>query len=59
MRTWPTLNLAGQLPQDAVSGFRLISAHAVAVTSVVLAAGAIAGDASLTPAQDFTSHYRS
>jgi len=37
------LNLAGQLPQDAIAGFRLVSAHAVAVTSVVLAAGAVAG----------------
>jgi hypothetical protein len=37
------LNLAGRLPQDAVAGFRLVSAHAVAVTCVVLAAGAVAG----------------
>src|SRR5215470_7397568 len=37
------LNLAGQLPQDAIAGFRMVSAHAVAVTSVVLAAGAVAG----------------
>ncbi len=37
------LNLAGRLPQDAAGGFRLVSAHAVAVTGVVLAAGAVAG----------------
>jgi MFS family permease len=37
------LNLAGRLPQDAAGGFRLVSAHAVAVTCVVLAAGAVAG----------------
>src|SRR5499427_5893140 len=37
------LNLAGHLPQDAAGGFRMVSAHAVAVTSVVLAAGAVAG----------------
>jgi hypothetical protein len=37
------LNLAGRLPQDAAAGFRLASAHAVAVTCVVLAAGAVVG----------------
>src|SRR5262252_244491 len=37
------LNLAGRLPQDAIAGFRMVSAHAVTVTSVVLAAGAVAG----------------
>jgi MFS family permease len=37
------LNLAGRLPQEAAGGFRLVSAHAVAVTCVVLAAGAAAG----------------
>ena len=37
------LNLAGRLPQDAVAGFRPVSAHAVAVTCVVLAAGAVIG----------------
>jgi len=37
------LNLAGRLPQDAVAGFLPVSAHAVAVTCVVLAAGAVAG----------------
>src|SRR6266702_599290 len=37
------LNLAGRLPQDATGGFRLVSAHAVAVTGVILAAGAVAG----------------
>ena len=37
------LNLAGRLPQDAAAGFRLASAHAVAVTCVVLAAGAVIG----------------
>src|SRR6516162_6084871 len=37
------LNLAGRLPQDAMAGFRLVSAHAIAVTCVVLAAGAVAG----------------
>src|SRR6266700_3573236 len=30
------LNLAGRLPQDAAGGFRLVSAHAVAGTGVVL-----------------------
>ena len=33
----------GRLPQGALAGFRLVSAHAVAVTCVVLAAGAVAG----------------
>jgi len=37
------LNLAGRLPQDAAGGFRLVSAHAVAVTCAVLAIGAVAG----------------
>jgi len=37
------LNLAGHLPQGAAGGFRLLSAHAMAVTCVVLAAGAVAG----------------
>jgi hypothetical protein len=37
------LNLAGRLPQDALGGFRLVSAHAVTVTCVALAAGAVAG----------------
>jgi MFS family permease len=37
------LNLAGRLPQGAAGGFRLVSAHAVAVTCLVLAAGAVAG----------------
>jgi MFS family permease len=38
------LNLAGQLPaQAAADGFRAVSAHAVAVTCVVLAAGSVAG----------------
>jgi hypothetical protein len=37
------LNLAGRLPQDPAGGFRLVSAHAVAVTCAVLAAGAAAG----------------
>src|SRR6516164_8207314 len=37
------LNLAGRLPQDAAGGFRLVSAHAVAVTCAVLAVGAVAG----------------
>jgi MFS family permease len=37
------LNLAGRLPQDAAGGFRLVSAHATAVTCAVLAAGAVAG----------------
>jgi MFS family permease len=37
------LNLAGRQPQDAAAGFRLISAHSVAVTCVLLAAGAVAG----------------
>jgi hypothetical protein len=37
------LNLAGRLPQDAAAGFRLVSAHAAAVTCVVLAAGAVIG----------------
>jgi hypothetical protein len=37
------LNLAGRLPQDPAAGFRLVSAHAVAVTCAVLAAGAVAG----------------
>ena len=37
------LNLAGRLPQDAAGGFRLVSAHAAAVTCAVLAAGAVAG----------------
>src|SRR5262249_57706614 len=37
------LNLAGQLPQDAIAGFRMVSAHAVTVTCVLLAAGAVAG----------------
>ena len=31
------------LPQDAIAGFRMVSAHAVTVTCVVLAAGAVAG----------------
>jgi MFS family permease len=40
------LNLAGHLPQHlAMDGFRLLSAHAEAVTLVVLAAGAVAGGA--------------
>jgi MFS transporter len=37
------LNLAGRLPQDAAGGFRLVSAHAAAVTCAVLAVGAVAG----------------
>jgi hypothetical protein len=38
------LNLAGQLPAHAAAdGFRAVSAHAVAVTCVVLAAGSAAG----------------
>ena len=37
------LNLAGHLPLHAAGGFRLVSAHAVAATCVVLAAGAVAG----------------
>jgi len=37
------LNLAGRLPQGAAGGFGLASAHAVAVTCAVLAAGAAAG----------------
>jgi MFS family permease len=37
------LNLAGRLPQDPAAGFRLVSAHAVAVTCAVLAAGAVVG----------------
>jgi MFS family permease len=37
------LNLAGRLPQGAASGFRLVSAHAAAVTCAVLAVGAVAG----------------
>ena len=37
------LNLAGLLPQDAAGGFRLVSAHAAAVTCAVLAVGAVAG----------------
>ena len=37
------LNLAGRLPQDAAGGFRLVSAHATAVTCAVLAVGAAAG----------------
>jgi hypothetical protein len=37
------LNLAGRLPADAAGGFRLVSAHAAAVTCAVLAAGAVAG----------------
>src|SRR5215471_16630108 len=37
------LNLAGHLPQGAAGGFRLVSAHAAAVTCAVLAAGAVAG----------------
>src|SRR5215471_7496727 len=37
------LNLAGRLPQDAAGGFRLVSAHAAAVTCAVLAAGAVVG----------------
>jgi MFS family permease len=37
------LNLAGRLPQDAAGGFRLVSAHAAAVTCAVLAGGAVAG----------------
>jgi MFS family permease len=37
------LNLAGRLPQGAAGGFRLVSAHAAAVTCAVLAAGAVVG----------------
>jgi MFS transporter len=38
------LNLAGHLPLHAAAGgFRAVSAHAVAVTCVVLAAGAVGG----------------
>jgi MFS family permease len=37
------LNLAGRLPQGAAGGFRLVSAHAAAVTCAVLAVGAVAG----------------
>jgi hypothetical protein len=40
------LNLAGRLPLHAAAGdFRMASAHAAAVTCVVLAAGALAGGA--------------
>jgi MFS family permease len=37
------LNLAGHLPQGMAGGFRLLSAHAMAVTCAVLAAGAVLG----------------
>jgi MFS family permease len=37
------LNLAGALPLHAVGSFRLLSAHALAVTCLVLAGGALAG----------------
>ena len=38
------LNLAGHLPPHLMAGgFRLLSAHAVTVTCVVLAAGALGG----------------
>ena len=37
------LNLAGRLPSPGAGGFRLLSAHAVAVTLLILAAGAVAG----------------
>ncbi len=37
------LNLAGNLPLHAAAPFRLLSAHALAVTCVVLAGGAVAG----------------
>jgi MFS family permease len=37
------LNLAGRLPLQAAGGFRVVSAHAAVVTSVVLAGGAVAG----------------
>ena len=37
------LNLAGRLPLHAAGGFRVLSAHAAAVTCVVLAGGAVAG----------------
>jgi hypothetical protein len=37
------LNLAGALPLRAAGSFRLLSAHALAETCVVLAAGAVAG----------------
>jgi hypothetical protein len=40
------LNLAGRLPLHAAAGdFRMASAHAATVTCVVLAAGALAGEA--------------
>jgi len=42
------LNLAGRLPDGVAGGFRLVSAHAVAVTCVLLAAGALAGAALAT-----------
>src|SRR5262249_7574385 len=43
------LNLAGRLPQEATGGFRLVSAHAAAVTCAVLAVGAVAGGIPTVP----------
>jgi len=37
------LNIAGHLPSSGAGGFRLLSAHAVTVTFLALAAGAVAG----------------
>jgi MFS family permease len=37
------LNLAGQLPLHAAGGFRAVSAHAVSMTCLALAAGAVGG----------------